>query len=204
MSSVDESDERAPRIREPAEAAYNERQRLKEIWDERRELMGTRRMLALRKSPDPGLFPEAIDPQTASKIYHDALKNYLLVIRTLFTHVFPDIGKEYWEDKDLGTHSVHPPKALISPRNGRVENPPGTATYGFNGLESIVEAPSPLTTAFTAELWSRSGGNHTANEVVRSAVPWEILDTALGEANEFLAEVGLEADLDEGEHHGRT
>lgn len=173
-------------IRDPSEDDFNQRQRLKEIWDARRRVNEYREELAVNLG-------ETIDQSRAERIYHQTLKQYIMVLHTLFVDVYPEPGQEVWFNAELGTQIVDPPPEL----NGQAK----PQYRDFSGLKDILEAPAVKTMEFNEEFHQRHQGYTSVATAKTVTVPWNILDTALMTCNGFLSTVGLEAELKDDEPH---
>lgn len=182
-----------PQIRDPREEDYNEYRRLQEIWDERGHLFDTRRELTMAKGMGN------ISSKQANKIYHETVKSYIVVLHTLFTDVYPEDGREYWANTNLGTQTIQPPDEvkddLLDRKNERFVEPASERKRQFAGLKSILETPGLQEFEFTATIEGHKKPDRQKTATKEVSVPWHILETAVLTANKFTSDIGIDAKL---------
>lgn len=129
-------------------------------------------------------------------ILRQAVEDYISEVRYLMLHEAKDIGQQYWEDYPLGTIQFACPQQLredLAQYSIVEQKPPATKRHELVGLQSLVEAPSVLSTEFTAKVPPVGGGDDgRLTEVATKQVPRQILLAARDAVNEFLGHLGVD------------
>ena len=185
---------------------YVARRRLKDIYDSRRELMKSR-----KKASEITIRGGRNSKQKALEFYRKSVENYLIELEPFF---FQFGGKEIWFSYDFGTVQVQPPNVdLDSPsswidglhrmdHNGgtvRVSEPlPDPQEVEVKGLSFLFNTSSPITATFEYNTRHELTGKGTVQKANHAYLPTQMLDRMVFVANEFLAEHGLDLDIDQG------
>lgn len=176
--------------------AYTQKRRLKDLFELRREVADIRLHAQAQISSPYHLDHEAL---TA---YRVAMNAYLVEVEPLIRRYG---GEDIWEESHLGTLTVSPPEGFTedgttpSIHNGQREiiNPASETEIHFDGLQSILTEPNPLTATFEATVTERHKGEHKIRETKTVQIPDRILDRGYRTVNLFLAEQGLDLDPDD-------
>lgn len=169
-------------IDDPSE--YKQKRRIKSILDAREHVLEQRRR-ALDLQAE-GL----IGAQMANKMLREAVEAYIIEVENKVRE--SDHAIHYWGDVDdsgqregvfLG--SLHVPE-----RNGERE---------FIGLRDIMTASDPLTFEYTVKRSDELEGTQTETRRTEYQIPEDVLLAAFRAINEFLNEVGMDADFEEDE-----
>lgn len=167
-------------VADPTDEDYNQRQRLKEIWEERQSVREWRRETA-------HMIGQSLSQSEAERHFHEELKQYIGTIHTLLIDVYDEQGGiEMWKEQPLGTQMIRPPE--------RIAEYVDTMTAEYRGLKSILETPARRTVRFEGTATHYRKRDETVVGTKTVTVDWNILDTAWLHANSFLSRVGFEAD----------
>lgn len=143
--------------------------------------------------------------------YRAAVEDYLLSLRPLIKTE----DHQLWSEKQLGTLTVQPPslREFFSDKPEQELNERGKprfgTTYGvdslkpktvaeFDGLQSLLDAPSQFTAQWTIVFEPSAGGQREIPRTKRVDLPLEIIDEAFELASDFADEHGFGLDRDSG------
>jgi hypothetical protein len=184
-----ELDDNVDRVLDVGE--YHKKRRIKDLLDARKDVRDARMKVQQELHAN-----RKYSTYDARRHYRTALTGYLQELQPLMTITYPEVGKPYWEDLDLGTFRVFPPDATgKTPGHGNTrvtkDDLPPPKEYELTGLSSILTFPSPVIVEFDLpDLCDRIKG-FDGDPITRSDIPRDNLDLAFQEANSFLAEIGL-------------
>lgn len=179
--SVDDEESAPKPVKDPGEQDYNQRQRLKEIWEERQNVREWRREISHS-------IGSSLTQSEAERHFHEELKQYLEVIHTLLIDVYAeDGGSELWAEKELGHQTIEPP--------AKIRDKAQPKRIPFVGLKSIIQTPSQRTVRFSTTVQNHRKSNQEITETRDVTVPWHILDTAWMHITAFLSQVGFEVKI---------
>lgn len=202
MSKNEKSDNDIQQVRDPEE--YINQRRLKSIFDIRQDIHEARRKVLILQ--DEG---EA-DKQTAMNAYRSLIDSYVMEVEPLFLKY--EYGSKIMKSHNFGRVSLDPQTRNTQTGRGRIEdqvflpdkekwvtptNQISEKVYNFEGLESVLEAPNPLTTTVTVRTSARHGPGQVYRSEIEGQVPANILDEMLRVANRFLADIGFEISPEE-------
>lgn len=181
---ADEDDGREP-IRNPSEDDYNQRQRLKEIWEERQSVREWRREI------DHSI-GQRMSQSEGEEHFHKELRSFIGIVHTLLLDEYAEEGgRELWTEMELGEQVIEPPNDISDHADPK--------TNAFQGVRSLIETPPTRTVTFAAtkERHQKSDMELTSSKEV--TVPWHILENAWLELIAFLSSIGLEAERKDSE-----
>lgn len=182
---------------------YTTRQRLKQIYEARRELRDMRREASsVRNTGGKSASIRAV------QYYRSGVESYLLEVDTLLRQFEP--GPELWHDKHYGDILIQPPGEWVQKRAHyesenltrgsniplTVESIPDPKEVPVIGLKWLFEADSPVVREFEFETHS-----HTVNERITRAgnafISWQQLNMMVTDVNAFLGELGIGLNIDD-------
>jgi len=168
-----------------------QRERLRELFESRREVQQYRRELAEAR------VTQRIPERTLRTAYRSLLEVYLRELEPLMVRNYPQQGLKHWHDADLGVATFEPrhnPAAEELPRNHAYANtvePPAPEQRHVVGLKTIVMGREYVDVEFTTTYGPN--GTQERTHVEQHQFPFQILDNAYRHSNAFLSEIGLEA-----------
>lgn len=179
---------------------YSTSQRLKHIYEARRELRQMRREAAQHRHRRP---------LKALSFYRTAVESYLMELDTLFKTT--DRGEYLWHDYDFGTVTIEPPGdftkrmgyyidrdyQMPNNKNLKVRSIPDPVTVELKGLKSLFETDSPIEHTFEYEGMSELSGDPAVVLTGRAYVSWRSLNEMVSETNNFVSDLGIGLDLDD-------
>lgn len=168
---------------------YINQRRLSDIFDTRQEVREVR--LTVREFED-----QRYKLLTG---YRRALESYLQELYPLMTRYEP--GPQYWQQIKIGVIEISPPEELETSIEGYHYTPFSPVRYELVGLRSLFEVPDPIEIDWGKKANMKSDGPISSDrreELMREAqVPQNNLDDIFLLANEFLVEMGVEAEIEE-------
>jgi hypothetical protein len=179
---------------------YSSSERLRHIYDARRQLRQMRTEAATHRHARPG---------RAAEHYRTGVESYLLELDTLMRQHEP--GPEILYERDFGTVKVHPPGGWEQKRYGayyinkdlksgntptKIREIPEPKKIELTGLQSLLELPSPIKHTFEAEAVSSTIGD-TVKFSSSTYIGWESLNRMVSAMNEFVSQLGLGLDVDD-------
>lgn len=176
----------------------SQRARMRELYETRRDVRERRRKIHDAQY----LGGMNLSPEKAATLYRDTLGVYLRELHPLITKIYEETGKEYWEEYELGSVEIQPPEEADGDGGRSAEyvvETGGSKVWRFDGLKSIFEAPESLTAEFEVTKHEYPRGRFKTTVTASRQIPFHILDNAYTASNEFLADIGLDLDPDEGE-----
>jgi hypothetical protein len=199
VAEPDHTGEITAQVLDPEE--YTQHRRLRELYDQRREVQEVRRDLEMKVAQSTALPGESgFEREQAERVYATALESYLMELEPLAVHRYPDIGEEYWTEKPLGVARYEPPDISdeVDGTIEELETEPDAKTVEFVGLGSIIDQPLEFTFTFTAPVDIHGSVNNDPITVQETyPVRKNVLDAAYRQANLFLAEIGMDIDPEE-------
>lgn len=161
------------------------------------------------------LVQNAIGEQEAREIYRTAVETFLMEVEPLLLgHLEePDDGdddpltaraRDLWQHATLGEMSVDPPPRLVQlAHSDRVRlaaraRPPEPKRVQIDGLQHILDLPSPLSLEWTIVARGSNGPHRQHRDTREVELSLDVLDEAFRRTNELLAEIGGWADFDSG------
>ncbi|MGB9966121.1 hypothetical protein [Halobacterium hubeiense] len=149
--------------------------------------------------------------------YRANVEDYLLALRP----IIKDKNEELWSEKELGSLTIEPPatRAFFSDLPDAEIDEDGTPRFGsvsglgqlqpktvaeFEGLQSILDAPSQFTATWTVYHIPPSGGQKTIQKTRTVDLPLSIVDAAFEAAADFANEHGFGFSTEETDPHGMT
>lgn len=188
------------RVLDPDE--YTQKRRIKDVLDARRLVSDVRMEAEDRMATRDRT--RRLSRREASRLYRTAVHNYVDEVRPLMTVRYPDAGREYWEEADLGAQVIEPPEHLTGsvepsvPKDlSEIAEPATPVRVEIVGLKQFVKAPRTFGVEFKAEVRTYDGLRETRTEFKRAPMDWKILDTATWAVNKFLAKIGMDLDADD-------
>jgi hypothetical protein len=169
------------RIDDPED--YGASERLKQIYQARRELRDIRReAAAYRRSA----------PKESVAYYRTGVESYLMELEPLFYQ--NETGVEIWQDRFFGTVTIEPPETAEQPyyQIGGPELEP--AQYRINGLNTLFQIDE-ITHIFEIEEESELSGRTAETTKRRSPIPWDVLNRMVSVANRYCSELGIGLDV---------
>lgn len=197
------------RINDPEE--LSQQQRIKELLERRRDVLDAR-----NQSFDAELLGD-VNHAEAVSFYRSRVESLIMDLWTKFTSDpsatakradgagaesgtnTEEIGRQYLDREVIDEIEIPPPDELRPTGNGGLApgaDPPDPKTVTIRGLRWFIENDGTIQVPFSAELYDPPGEKTEVREV---AVPRETLDQALLKCIEFLDEIGVDADLTEGQ-----
>ena len=166
---------------------YSTSQRLKQIYEARRELREMRREAATHRHKHP---------RRALAYYRTGVESYLMEVDTLFQQ--NDEGRRLWSERLFGTVTIEPPEPPeTSYYKINSYEKPDPISYKIRGLVSLFELDSEITHVFEMSKQHELRGVET-KRVERSApVPWNTLNRMVTDTNSYLAYLGIGLEIDE-------
>jgi hypothetical protein len=188
--------------------SYINQRRLQTLFDLRQDIY------ELRKKVN---FASHENEYAALSAYRSGVASYFMEIESLMQKY--DHSKELVEDHQFGVVTIQVPHRTSNIGRGgsgvevhlpdagsldsgawtEVAELPNPVVIEVRGLESVIEYPDPLTHTFTVEKGRHTRSNDKYQREVKQQIPFEILDSMVREMNNFLADIGLEARLEEQE-----
>lgn len=169
------------RIDDPED--YGASERLKQIYQARRELRDIRReAAAYRRSA----------PKESVAYYRTGVESYLMELEPLFYQ--NETGVEIWQDRFFGTVTIEPPETAEQPyyQIGGPELEP--AQYRINGLNTLFQIDE-ITHIFEIEEESELSGRTAETTKRTSPIPWDVLNRMVSVANRYCSELGIGLDV---------
>lgn len=168
-SQAAEDDESRLGVTDPEDFAQTER--LRQIYDARQEFQKRRAELGkIRREQDLTLY------ETQEHLLA-ALQAYFFEVEGLM--IRHPVGEHYLVEVELG----------------KVQHAGDGEDRVFVGLESLADSHRPMPTPGYRK--PRHDGEHAADKVVQVSVPTSVINKGFREINKFLAEVGLDADMED-------
>lgn len=178
--------------------------RLRAIFDAKSECREIRRKVQTLASDDRKA------TYSATSHYRHALETYVREVESLFSQT--EAGRRYWTAYDFGELHVSPAveytpsrrrsggqtRILAKTGSHLAEDPP-ERQIDVTGLNSLFELPSPIT--FDAECMIQNSTRKPTRETVRveTQVDFQTLDEMYAVVNGYLAELGLDIEIDNSE-----
>jgi hypothetical protein len=184
---------------------YTTSQRLKQIYEARRQLRQMRREASTARHRPGARHSKQI---RAIQHYRTGLESYLLEVDTLLRQFEP--GPELWHNRDFGTITVHPPGQFTEKRGYyvaeninrdthtplKVESIPDPKHVDVVGLKWLFETETPVRRDFEYEVVSHRLGE-TKTLTGKAYLSWEQLNQMATSVNSFLGELGIGLDVDD-------
>jgi hypothetical protein len=178
---------------------YSSSERLKHIYEARRNLREMRTEAAARRRREP---------KRAVSYYRSGVESYLMELDTLMRKHDP--GPELLFKRDFGTVTIQTPgqwkkrhgfwinKSIgQNNKNVKVSSLPEPKEVELNGLSSLIELPTPIKRTFEFQRHNELTGRSTVTVTATAHIPWETLNRMVSAINEFVSELGLGLDVDE-------
>jgi len=178
---------------------YSSSERLKHIYEARRNLREIRTEAAARRRSQP---------KRAVSYYRSGVESYLMELDTLMRKHEP--GPELLHKKDFGAVTIQTPgewekrhgywinRALgQNNKNLKVSSLPEPKEVELKGLSSLIELPTPIKRTFDFQRQNELTGDSTVRVTATAHIPWETLNRMVSAINEFVSELGLGLDVDE-------
>jgi len=169
------------RIDDPED--YGASERLKQIYQARRELRDIRReAAAYRKTA----------PKDAVAYYRTGVESYLMELEPLFYQ--NETGLEIWEEWFFGTVTINPPKTAEQPyyKIGGPELEP--VQYRLKGLNTLFQIDE-IAHVFELEEESELSGTTTETVKQTTPIPWDVLNRMVSAANRYCSDLGIGLDV---------
>lgn len=169
------------RIDDPED--YGASERLKQIYQARRELRDIRREAATHRRTAP---------HSAVAYYRTGVESYLMELEPLFYE--DETGIKIWQDWFFGTVTIDPPETAEQPyyKIGGPDLEP--VEYSINGLNTLFQIDE-ITHVFEIEEESELSGR-TAEKAKRTApIPWDVLNRMVSVANRYCSDLGIGLDV---------
>lgn len=180
---------------------FSSSERLRHIYDARRQLREMRTQAATHRTRVPG---------KAVAFYRTGVESYLLELDTLMRQHPP--GPEILYERDFGSVVIKPPGKWNERRHGafyenqnisknnktlKVESLPAPVEVELEGVMSLLTESTPLEHTFEFERMN-NGLNQGAVQLTGTAhIDWKILNWMVSAMNEFVSDLGLGLDVDE-------
>lgn len=139
------------------------------------------------------------DERAALATYRTRLEEYIFELRSIARKAG---HAELLEGEKLGHVVFEPPPKLVQLHESKdveVLTSPDRlekrARY-FHGLDSIIQAPSPLSETFEIVVKRKHQGRTTVSRTVQQEISFDVLDNARACLNDFAAMHGLDAEAD--------
>jgi len=168
-----------------------QQERLRELFEARRELQQYRRQLAEARAT------RNVPERTLRTAYRSLLEVYLRELEPLMVRRYPKQGLKHWHDADLGVAEFQARRrpALDDLPKGHAHRDtvqePDPVAERVVGLKSIVKGDEYVEVQFTTVYGPQ--GNKKRTHIEQRQFGFGILDTAYRHSNAFLSEIGLEA-----------
>lgn len=181
---------------------YTTRQRLKQIYQARKELRAMRQNAATyRRGSSHRQKVEAVQH------YRTGVESYLLELDTLLRKHDP--GPELWSDRHYGTITVKPPGKWTEKRGYyvaenverrthvplKVKSVPDPKDVDVIGLKWLFETETPVSRSFEFTIMS-STAHETTTRAGKAYIGWNMLNKMVTDVNAFLGELGIGLDTD--------
>jgi len=169
------------RIDDPED--YGASERLKQIYQARRELRDIRREAAAHRSAVP---------KDAVAYYRTGVESYLMELEPLFYQ--NETGMEIWDNWYFGTVTVTPPETAEQPyyKIGGPELEP--VDYKINGLNTLFQVDE-IAHVFEVEEESELSGGTVETVKRTTPIPWDALNRMVSVANRYCSELGIGLDV---------
>lgn len=167
---------------------FSTSQRLKHIYEARRELRDMRGLAAQHRHQMP---------RKALSYYRTAVESYLMELDTLFQQ--NEEGRELWNRKHFGTVTIHPPD--VPEKRGayyRVnsQSNPEPKEIEIRGLKMLFETDSPIERTFEFTTQDELEGKKTQTVTRAAYINWTTLNAMVSQTNAFVSDLGIGLDID--------
>lgn len=177
---------------------FSSRQRLKQIYQARRDLREMRTEAAAHRRTNA---------LRALSFYRTGVEGYLMELDTLMRQHEP--GPELLYGTDFGTVRIQVPGSweqrhgyYVNPDLGeknktlKVQSLPEPKTVPLKGLSTLIELPSPIKQTFEIRRMNELAGGSVVELTGTGRIEWETLNRMVTAMNEFVSELGLGLDVD--------
>jgi len=162
---------------------YGASERLKQIYQARRELREIRREAATHRKTDP---------KNAVAYYRTGVESYLMELEPLFYR--DETGMQIWEDWFFGTVTINPPKTADQPYyqiGGPTLEP---VQYRIKGLNTLFQIDD-VAHVFEIEEENELTGSSAEKVKCTTPIPWDALNRMVSVANRYCSELGIGLDV---------
>jgi len=162
---------------------YGASERLKQIYQARRELREIRREAATHRKTDA---------KNAVAYYRTGVESYLMELEPLF---YTDkTGQQLWEEQYFGTVTISPPETADQPYyqiGGPTLEP---VQYHIKGLNTLFQIDD-VAHVFEIEEENELTGSSAEKVRCTSPIPWDALNRMVSAANRYCTELGIGLDV---------
>ena len=162
---------------------YGASERLKQIYQARRELREIRREAATHRKTDP---------KNAVAYYRTGVESYLMELEPLF---YTDkTGQQLWEEQYFGTVTISPPETADQPYyqiGGPTLEP---VQYRIKGLNTLFQIDD-VAHVFEIEEENELTGSSAEKVKCTTPIPWDALNRMVSVANRYCSELGIGLDV---------
>jgi len=175
-------------INDPSE--YGAGQRIKQIYEARRELRAMRREAAQHRKRKP---------EAAIAHYRTGVESYLMELFPLLDK--NEDGRELWSSKSFGTVTISPPE----PPETRYDtinsySQPEAKHFEIRGFQTLFNESWPISYEFEFTQSHELKGKETETKRVSAEISWQSLNAMVSEANNYVEDLGIGLDVDDNDH----
>lgn len=123
-------------------------------------------------------------------IVREAVTSFVAELEPLMRQKYSEVGKEYWEDVDLGEMVVRPPRAAYE----NATTQPEPVAYVFEGLGSLLEIDAPVTEYWEVEERQITYKRETTTYQKQQEIPVSVSKRAYRQCLAFLADIGFDVE----------
>ena len=168
---------------------YSTSERLRQIYQARRELRDMRQEAAIHRHRRP---------KKALSYYRTAVESYLMELDTLFER--KEEGKELWVSRHFGTVTIMPPK--LRGQRGSYHSinsrpSPDPKHVEIRGLKTLFELESPITRTFKIKESHELVGKKTKKVRRTAHISWTTLNAMVSATNAYVSDLGIGLEMDE-------
>jgi len=175
-------------INDPSE--YGAGQRIKQIYDARREWRGMRREAGQHRKRNP---------EAAIAHYRTGVESYLMELYPLLDK--NEHGRELWSSKHFGTVTISPPE----PPETRYDtlnsySRPEPKHFQIRGFQTLFNETWPISYDFEFAKSHELKGKETETKRVSAEISWQSLNAMVSAANNYVEDLGIGLDVDDNDH----
>lgn len=156
------------------------------------------RVINVRNAVEDRLITGEIGEYRARRYYRGAVEALIMQVMPVLESDQITFNTDYKNEVELGTVTISPPQALVQYARQNIDRlapgsgTPTATTHTVEGLQSVLDLPSPLTEQFSVRVeHGETIDGHT--KTVQAELPRDLLDTAVHQVSVALedADMGL-------------
>lgn len=186
------TDEQPERIIDDPES-YSQQKRVRDLLDRRNDVLEARNRALDEETLGGATSEEAL------RHYQSRIESLVMDLYTKFGGLAEESGTKYLEDEPIDTVIIPPPEELLPDVGGDMASgaePPEPQTETIYGLEWFIDNEPIVAKEFSVYSWNPPGKQTAINQ---RHIPFRTLDKAFMSCMQFMDEMGIDADLSDGD-----